>query len=40
MLYTGGVFTRGDETQIHVLYGKVKNVPAGGRTPSTAEDAE
>lgn len=27
ILYTGGVFTRGDETKIHVLYGKVHNIP-------------
>lgn len=27
ILYTGGVFTRGNETRIHVLYGKVPNVP-------------
>jgi len=27
ILYTGGVFTKGQDTQIHVLFGKVKNVP-------------
>ena len=27
VLYTGGVFTRGEETKIFVLYGKVKNIP-------------
>ena len=27
ILYTGGVFTKGDETRVHVLYGKVPNVP-------------
>ncbi len=33
VLYTGGVFTRGDETRIWVLYGKVRNIPppAAGR---------
>jgi hypothetical protein len=28
LLLTGGVFTKGQDTQIWVLYGKVKNVPA------------
>lgn len=28
VLYTGGVFTQGDETAIWVLYGKTRNVPA------------
>ena len=27
VLYTGGVFTKGDETRIWALYGKVKNIP-------------
>jgi len=28
VLYTGGVFTKGEETKIFVLYGKAKNIPA------------
>jgi hypothetical protein len=27
-LYTGGVFTKGQDTKIHVLYGKQPNIPA------------
>jgi len=36
VLYTGGVFTRGEETKIFVLYGKVKNIPAvaAGKKPA------
>jgi len=30
ILYTGGVFTKGQDTHIHVLYGKVKNIPKVG----------
>ena len=28
VVYTGGVFTKGDETKLWVLYGKTKNMPA------------
>ena len=31
LLTTGGVFTKGESTEIWVLYGKVKNVPAKSR---------
>lgn len=28
VLYSGGVFTTGKDTNIRVMYGKVRNVPA------------
>ena len=33
VLCTGGVFSRGDETKIWVLYGKTPNIPAKGAKP-------
>ena len=39
LLYTGGVFTRGDETMIHVLYGKVPNMPAQPRAAAASSNA-
>jgi len=33
ILYAGGVFTKGDETRIHVLYGKIPNVPGRKQAP-------
>jgi hypothetical protein len=38
VLYTGGVFTRGEETKIFVLYGKVKNIPAAAAGKKPARD--
>ncbi len=40
VLCTGGVFTRGQDTKIWVLYGKVKNVPPAPAAPQAARADE